>query len=135
LVVWSFGRLVVWWVASPTPLKNSNFCRTGVFGSNSEYDHLKFLSLILNSLITALTTSSFDSSGKCRLVKFAESLPDAAMVSTLSTLSTPLSWSQMVATVALKTPQARQFYTSQAATNTCSVLARRDVLLEGGDDE
>jgi hypothetical protein len=93
---------------------------------------LKFLSLILNSLITALTTTSFDSSGKCRLVKFAESLPDAAMV---STLSTPLSWSQMVATVALKTPQASKFYASQAAANTCSVLARRDVLLEGGDDE
>jgi len=63
-----------------------------------------------------------------RMVKFAESFPDAAIV---STLSTQLSWSHMVAIVALKTPQARQYYAQQARER----LARPGVLLEGGEDE
>jgi len=53
----------------------------------------------------------FESRNLRRMVKFAESFPDAAIV---STLSTQLSWSHMVAIVALKNPQARQFYASQA---------------------
>jgi hypothetical protein len=66
----------------------------------------------------------FESRNLRRMVKFAESFPDAAIV---STLSAKLSWSHMVAIVALKTPQARQFYADQAATNTWSVreLAQR----------
>ncbi len=60
----------------------------------------------------------FESRNLRRMVRFAESFPDAAIV---STLSTQLSWSHMVAIVVLKTPQARQFYASQAATNTWSV--------------
>jgi hypothetical protein len=60
----------------------------------------------------------FESRNLRHMVKFAESFPDAAIV---STLSTQLSWSHMVAIVVLKTPQARQFYANQAATNTWSV--------------
>lgn len=60
----------------------------------------------------------FESRNLRRMVKFAEGFPDAAIV---STLSAQLSWSHMVAIVALKTPQARQFYAEQAATNTWSV--------------
>jgi predicted nuclease of restriction endonuclease-like (RecB) superfamily len=60
----------------------------------------------------------FESRNLRRMVKFAESFPDAAIV---STLSAKLSWSHMVAIVALKTPQARQFYADQAAANTWSV--------------
>lgn len=52
----------------------------------------------------------FESRNLRRMVKFAESFPDVAIV---STLSTQLSWSHMVAIVALKTPQARQFYASR----------------------
>ena len=52
----------------------------------------------------------FESRNLRRMVKFAESFPDAAIV---STLSTQLSWSHMVTIVALKTPQARRFYASQ----------------------
>ncbi|BCO29793.1 nuclease YhcG [Rhodoferax lithotrophicus] len=60
----------------------------------------------------------FESRNLRRMVKFAESFPDATIV---STLSTKLSWSHMVAIVALKTPQARQFYAQQAAHDGWSV--------------
>lgn len=60
----------------------------------------------------------FESRNLRRMVKFAESFPDAAIV---STLSAKLSWSHMVAIVALKTPQARQFYANQAAQDGWSV--------------
>jgi len=60
----------------------------------------------------------FESRNLRRMVKFAESFPDAAIV---STLSTQLSWSHLVAIVALKTPQARQFYARQAAHDGWSV--------------
>jgi len=60
----------------------------------------------------------FESRNLRRMVKFAESFPDAAIV---STLSTKLSWSHMVAIVVLKTPQARQFYAQQAAQDGWSV--------------
>jgi hypothetical protein len=52
------------------------------------------------------------------MVKFAEAFPDAAIV---STLSTKLSWSHMVAIVALKSPNARQFYAQHAAMDAWSV--------------
>ncbi|OOV08909.1 hypothetical protein RF819_05240 [Rhodoferax fermentans] len=60
----------------------------------------------------------FESRNLRRMVKFAESFPDAAIV---STLSTKLSWSHMVAIVALKTPQARQYYAQQAGQEGWSV--------------
>ena len=60
----------------------------------------------------------FESRNLRRMVKFAESFHDAAIV---STLSTQLGWSHMVTIVALKTPQARQYYASQAAQNGWSV--------------
>lgn len=60
----------------------------------------------------------FESRNLRRMVKFAEGFPDAAIV---STLSAKLSWSHMVAIVALKAPQARQFYAQQAAQDGWSV--------------
>ena len=60
----------------------------------------------------------FESRNLRRMVKFAESFPDAAIV---STLSAKLSWSHMVAIVAIKTPQARQFYAQHAAQDGWSV--------------
>lgn len=60
----------------------------------------------------------FESRNLRRMVKFAETFPDMAIV---STLSAKLSWSHMVAIVALKTPQARQFYAQQAALDGWSV--------------
>lgn len=64
----------------------------------------------------------FESRNLRRMVKFSESFPDTAIV---STLSTKLSWSHMVALVALKTPQARQFYAQQAAQDGWSVRELR----------
>ena len=60
----------------------------------------------------------FESRNLRRMVKFAEAFPDAAIV---STLSTKLSWSHMVAIVALKSPNARQFYAQHAAMDAWSV--------------
>jgi predicted nuclease of restriction endonuclease-like (RecB) superfamily len=60
----------------------------------------------------------FESRNLRRMVKFAEGVPDAAIV---STLSAKLSWSHMVAIVALKSPPARQFYAQQAAQDGWSV--------------
>ena len=60
----------------------------------------------------------FESRNLRRMVKFAEGFPDAAIV---STLSAKLSWSHMVAIVALKNSQARQFYAQHAAQDAWSV--------------
>lgn len=60
----------------------------------------------------------FESRNLRRMVKFAEAFPDAAIV---STLSAKLSWSHMVAIVAIKSTQAHQFYAQQAALNGWSV--------------
>lgn len=60
----------------------------------------------------------FESRNLRRMVKFAEAFPDAVIV---STLSAKLSWSHMVAIVALKSPDARQFYAQQAALDGWSV--------------
>lgn len=60
----------------------------------------------------------FESRNLRRMVKFAEGFPDAAIV---STLSAKLSWSHMVAIVALKSPPARQYYAQQAAQDGWSV--------------
>jgi predicted nuclease of restriction endonuclease-like (RecB) superfamily len=60
----------------------------------------------------------FEARNLRRMVKFAQAFPSAEIV---STLSTKLSWSHMVAIVALKNPQARQFYAQQAAQDRWSV--------------
>lgn len=60
----------------------------------------------------------FEARNLRRMVKFAQAFPSAGIV---STLSTKLSWSHMVAIVALKNPQARQFYAQQAAQDRWSV--------------
>jgi hypothetical protein len=71
----------------------------------------------LGQQLTQAFGRSFESRNLRRIVKFAESFPDAAIV---STLSAKLSWSHLVAIVAIKTSQARQFCANQAATNTGS---------------
>ena len=60
----------------------------------------------------------FESRNLRRMVKFAQAFPEAAIV---STLSTQLSWSHMVAIVALKSPGARAFYAQRAAQEGWSV--------------
>ena len=60
----------------------------------------------------------FESRNLRRMVKFAEAFLDATIV---STLSAQLSWSHMVAIVALKNSQARQFYAQHAAQDAWSV--------------
>lgn len=88
--------------------------RTEVLGGA---DCAKYGTQMLDMLGHQLTQEfgrGFESRNLRRMVKFAESFPDAAIV---STLSAKLSWGHMVAIVALKTPQACQFYASQASTN------------------
>lgn len=60
----------------------------------------------------------FEARNLRRMVKFAQTFPDAGIV---TTLSAKLSWSHLVAIVALKAPQARQFYARQAAQDGWSV--------------
>jgi predicted nuclease of restriction endonuclease-like (RecB) superfamily len=76
----------------------------------------------LGQQLTQVFGRGFESRNLRRMVKFAESFPDAEIV---STLSAKLSWSHLVATVALKISQARQFYASQAASQTWSVRELR----------
>ena len=64
----------------------------------------------------------FESRNLRRMVKFAEAFSDAAIV---STLSAKLSWSHMVAIVALKSADARQFYAQHAAQDGWSVRELR----------
>lgn len=58
------------------------------------------------------------------MLRFAQAFPQAEIV---STLSTQLSWSHLVAIVPLKTTEARQYYAAQAAQDGWSVreLARQ----------
>ena len=60
----------------------------------------------------------FESRNLRRMVRFADAFPDLAIV---STLSTQLSWSHLVAIVALKSPDARQHYAQQAGQQAWSV--------------
>lgn len=60
----------------------------------------------------------FESRNLRRMVKFAEAFPDVEIV---STRSTQLSWSHLVAIVALKTPEARAFYAHHAVQDGWSV--------------
>ncbi len=60
----------------------------------------------------------FEARNLRRMVRFSQAFPDSAIV---STLSTKLSWSHLVAIVPLKTPEARQFYAAQVAQEGWSV--------------
>ncbi len=60
----------------------------------------------------------FEARNLRRMVKFAQAFP---MPEIVSTLSTKLSWSHLVAIVSLKTAEAQQFYASQAAQEGWSV--------------
>lgn len=66
----------------------------------------------------------FEARNLRRMLRFAQAFPAAGIV---STLSTQLSWSHLVAIVPLKTPEARQFYATHAAQDGWSVreLARQ----------
>jgi predicted nuclease of restriction endonuclease-like (RecB) superfamily len=72
----------------------------------------------LGQQLTQAFGRGFESRNLRRRVKLAESFPDAA---TVSTRTAKLSWSHLVAIVAIKTSQTRQFCANQAATNTWSV--------------
>lgn len=66
----------------------------------------------------------FETRNLRRMLRFAQAFPQAEIV---STLSTQLSWSHLVAIVPLKTTEARQYYAAQAAQDGWSVreLARQ----------
>nr|WP_319564594.1 PDDEXK nuclease domain-containing protein [uncultured Rhodoferax sp.] len=64
----------------------------------------------------------FEAKNLRRMVQFAQVFPQPEIV---ATLSRQLSWSHFVNLLPLKTESARQFYASQAATNTWSVRELR----------
>ncbi len=64
----------------------------------------------------------FEAKNLRRMVQFAQTFPQIEIV---ATLSRQLSWSHFVSLLPLKTGPARQFYASQAATNTWSVRELR----------
>ena len=64
----------------------------------------------------------FEAKNLRRMVQFAQAFPQPEIV---ATLSRQLSWSHIVNLLPLKTESARQFYASQAATNTWSVRELR----------
>ena len=64
----------------------------------------------------------FEAKNLRRMVQFAQTFPLPEIV---ATLSRQLSWSHFVNLLPLKTEPARQFYASQAATNTWSVRELR----------
>ena len=65
----------------------------------------------------------FEARNLRRMVRFAQAFPDAEIV---STLSTKLSWSHLVAIVPLKTPEARQFFAGAAGGQVTVVGERMD---------
>jgi len=64
----------------------------------------------------------FEAKNLRRMVQFAQAFPQPEIV---ATLSRQLSWSHFVNLLPLKTESARQFYASQAATNTWGVRELR----------
>ncbi len=64
----------------------------------------------------------FEAKNLRRMVQFAQAFPQPEIV---ATLSRQLSWSHFVNLLPVKTEAARQFYASQAATNTWSVRELR----------
>ena len=65
----------------------------------------------------------FEAKNLRRMVQFAVAFPQTGIV---ATLSRQLSWSHFVNLLPLKTEPAREFYASQAATNTWSVRELRE---------
>jgi predicted nuclease of restriction endonuclease-like (RecB) superfamily len=91
--------------------------RTEIIGNTRANYGAKLLDLLGQQLEYEFGRG-FESRNLRRMVKFAEAFPEVAIV---STLSTKLSWSHMVAIVAIKNTKAHQFYANQAAQAGWSV--------------
>jgi len=96
--------------------------RTEVLGGA---DRAKYGEQLINRVGEQLAQEfgrGFEAKNLRRMVQFAQTFPQAEIV---ATLSRQLSWSHFVNLLPLKTESARQFYASQAATNTWSVRELR----------
>ena len=96
--------------------------RTEVLGGA---DRAKYGDQLINRVGEQLAQEfgrGFEAKNLRRMVQFAQTFPQTEIV---ATLSRQLSWSHFVNLLPLKTEQARQFYASQAATNTWSVRELR----------
>lgn len=96
--------------------------RTEVLGGA---DRAKYGDQLINRVGDQLAPEfgrGFEAKNLRRMVQFAQTFPQPEIV---ATLSRQLSWSHFVNLLPLKTEQARQFYASQAATNTWSVRELR----------
>ena len=96
--------------------------RTEVLGGA---DRAKYGDQLINRMGEQLEQEfgrGFEAKNLRRMVQFAQTFPQPEIV---ATLSRQLSWSHFVNLLPLKTEPARQFYASQAATNTWSVRELR----------
>ncbi|SDP72497.1 Predicted nuclease of restriction endonuclease-like (RecB) superfamily, DUF1016 family [Rhodoferax sp. OV413] len=96
--------------------------RTEVLGGA---DRAKYGDQLINRVGDQLAQEfgrGFEAKNLRRMVQFAQTFPQPEIV---ATLSRQLSWSHFVNLLPLKTEPARQFYASQAATNTWSVRELR----------
>jgi predicted nuclease of restriction endonuclease-like (RecB) superfamily len=96
--------------------------RTEVLGGA---DRAKYGDQLINRVGEQLAQEfgrGFEAKNLRRMVQFAQTFPQTEIV---ATLSRQLSWSHFVNLLPLKTESARQFYASQAATNTWSVRELR----------
>ena len=96
--------------------------RTEVLGGA---DRAKYGDQLINRVGDQLAQEfgrGFEAKNLRRMVQFAQTFPLPEIV---ATLSRQLSWSHFVNLLPLKTEPARQFYASQAATNTWSVRELR----------
>lgn len=96
--------------------------RTEVLGGA---DRAKYGDQLINRVGEQLAQEfgrGFEAKNLRRMVQFAQVFPQPEIV---ATLSRQLSWSHFVNLLPLKTESARQFYASQAATNTWSVRELR----------
>jgi predicted nuclease of restriction endonuclease-like (RecB) superfamily len=96
--------------------------RTEVLGGA---DRAKYGEQLINRVGEQLAQEfgrGFEAKNLRRMVQFAQTFPQTEIV---ATLSRQLSWSHFVNLLPLKTESARQFYASQAATNTWSVRELR----------
>ncbi|NCN05811.1 MAG: DUF1016 domain-containing protein, partial [Spirochaetales bacterium] len=85
-------------------------------------DYGKEIVVTLSRQLVADYGNSFTDKNLRRMIQFSELFPNEQIV---VTLSRQLSWSHFVNLLPLKTESARQFYASQAATNTWSVRELR----------
>jgi DUF1016 N-terminal domain len=96
--------------------------RTEVLGGE---DRAKYGEQLINRVGEQLAqefSRGFEAKNLRRMVQFAQAFSQPEIV---ATLSRQLSWSHFVNLLPLKTEPARQFYASQAATNTWSVRELR----------